>query len=70
MCFSFGFFCIPDSTIAGSNTNTLMILGLDPKDSKNYTCVMSTIDTNEKAEEMSYKHHIIGIKSIIHRIVF
>lgn len=64
MCFFFS-----DSTVVGSNTNILMILGLDPKDSKNYTCIVSTIDATEKTAETSYKHHVIGIESIICRIL-
>lgn len=60
----FFFFFLPDSTITGLNTNTMIILGLDSKDSKNYTCIVSTIDANEKTVETSYKHQIIGIKFI------
>lgn len=49
-----------DSTITGINMNSLLILGLEPEDSKNYTCIISNNGIKSKKKENSYKHYVIG----------
>ncbi|KAF0770719.1 Ig-like domain-containing protein [Aphis craccivora] len=48
-----------DSTVVGTDTNILLILGLEPKDSKNYTRIRTMVGDSKNST--SYKHDVVGI---------
>lgn len=51
---------LPDSTVTGTDTSHLLILGLEPRDSKNYTCVPSMDVEGKLKNGSSYTHYVIG----------
>lgn len=53
-----------DSTVTGTDTNILLILGLEPGDSKNYTCIPTTDAVGGTKNGTSYKHYVVGNNNI------
>jgi len=54
----FGF---SDSTVSGTDMNNLLILRLNPRDSKNYTCLPNAGTVENSTNVKPYTHHVIGI---------
>lgn len=49
-----------DSTVTGVDTSNLLILGLEPGDSKNYTCIPYTGAIRNSKYSTSYTHYVVG----------
>ncbi|XP_025407615.1 uncharacterized protein LOC112681585 [Sipha flava] len=57
-----------NSTIIGNNTINLSILGLEPADSKNYTCTPETDDAKNAKTNNSYRHYVIAVSNPVYEI--
>ncbi|CAH1736758.1 unnamed protein product [Aphis gossypii] len=51
-----------NSTVVGTDTNILLILGLEPGDSKNYTCIPKMVGDSKNGT--SYKHYVVVISKL------
>ncbi|XP_029346458.1 uncharacterized protein LOC115034267 [Acyrthosiphon pisum] len=49
-----------NSTVTGADTNILLILGLEPGDSNNYTCIPTMDAVGGTRNGTSYKHYVVG----------
>ncbi|XP_022182330.1 uncharacterized protein LOC111042121 isoform X2 [Myzus persicae] len=57
-----------NSTITGNDTNILLILGLEPGDSNNYTCIPTTDGVENSKNVTSYKHYVVAVENAIYEI--
>ncbi|XP_026804415.1 uncharacterized protein LOC113547993 [Rhopalosiphum maidis] len=60
-----------NSTVTGTDTNILLILAMEPGDSKNYTCIPKTDvvgDSKNGASNKQYKHYVIAVEKAIYEI--
>ncbi|CAI6363057.1 unnamed protein product [Macrosiphum euphorbiae] len=57
-----------NSTITGADTNILLILGLEPGDSNNYTCIPTMDAAGGTRNGTSYKHYVVAVKRAIYEI--
>ncbi|KAE9539672.1 hypothetical protein AGLY_004924, partial [Aphis glycines] len=55
-----------NSTVVGTDTNILLILGLEPGDSKNYTCIPKMVGDSKNGT--SYKHYVVAVEKAIYEI--
>ncbi|XP_022182320.1 uncharacterized protein LOC111042121 isoform X1 [Myzus persicae] len=53
-----------NSTITGNDTNILLILGLEPGDSNNYTCIPTTDGVENSKNVTSYKHYVVVMSKL------
>ncbi|XP_026818813.1 uncharacterized protein LOC113557470 [Rhopalosiphum maidis] len=57
-----------NSTVTGTDMNILLILGMEPGDSKNYTCIATTDVVGNSKNGSSYKHYVIAVEKAIYEI--
>ncbi|XP_025190793.1 uncharacterized protein LOC112591252 [Melanaphis sacchari] len=57
-----------NSTVTGTDTSILLILGLEPGDSKNYTCIPTIDVVGNSKNGTSYKHYVVAVEKAIYEI--
>ncbi|CAH1736627.1 unnamed protein product [Aphis gossypii] len=57
-----------NSTVTGTDTNMLLILGLEPGDSKNYTCTPTMDMVGGSKNGTFYKHYVLAVEKAIYEI--
>uniref|UniRef100_A0A2S2NBE5 Ig-like domain-containing protein n=1 Tax=Schizaphis graminum TaxID=13262 RepID=A0A2S2NBE5_SCHGA len=60
-----------NSTVTGTDSNILLILAMEPGDSKNYTCMPKTDvvgDSKNGSSYKQYKHYVIAVEKAIYEI--
>ncbi|KAF0723256.1 Ig-like domain-containing protein [Aphis craccivora] len=55
-----------NSMVVGTDTNILLILGLEPGDSKNYTCIPTMV--GDSRSSTSYRHDVVAVEKAIYEI--